>query len=128
MYHSALTGKVASGKVSGVVAVNGTKATLMDYRSILGFVPQDDVMHCSLTVQENIMFSARTRLDRNTSEAWLLAHVEQVLRQLDLYEIRHQVIGDTENRGISGGQRKRVNIGIELAANPSILFLDEPTS
>lgn len=56
------------------------------------------------------------------------AVVNRVLDQLGLQEVRHSIIGDEEKRGISGGQRKRVNIGIEMVAQPSLLMLDEPTS
>ncbi len=90
--------------------------------------PQEDVMYRTLTVKENILFSAKTRLDASLSSLDITNHVSAVLQQLGLHDIRHQIIGDEETRGISGGQRKRVNIGIELAAKPSILFLDEPTS
>ena len=93
----------------------------------MGFVPQDDIMYRTLSVKENILFNARTRLPVASGEEGIQEHVNIVLQQLGLVEIRHQLIGDEENRGISGGQRKRVNIGIELAAKPSILFLDEPT-
>jgi ABC-type nitrate/sulfonate/bicarbonate transport system ATPase subunit len=91
-------------------------------------VPQDDIMMRDLTVEENIMFAAMTRLPSSWSSDRKLAFGDYVIELLGLSEIRNSPIGDEATRGISGGQRKRVNIGIELAADPVILALDEPTS
>ncbi|EGB07189.1 hypothetical protein AURANDRAFT_28076, partial [Aureococcus anophagefferens] len=95
------------------------------------FVPQEDIMHRQLTVLENLEFSAMTRLPAT----WTLARrgrelVIKVLYELNLVKIQHSKIGDERcrSRGVSGGQRKRVNVGLELVADPKVLFLDEPTS
>jgi ABC-type multidrug transport system ATPase subunit len=79
-----------------------------------------------MTVQETLEFAASANLNRPVVQ--IRQVVERTLKALGLYEIRHSPIGDEKVRGISGGQRKRVNIGMELVKDPSVLFLDEPTS
>ena len=81
-----------------------------------------------LTVHENILHSARIRLPSTWTEAELQEHVDILIACLELTGIRDNLVGDLLNPGISGGQRKRVSIGIELAAAPMALVLDEPTS
>jgi ABC-type multidrug transport system ATPase subunit len=98
-------------------------------RSIVGIVPQDDVVHAELTVEESLWYSARLRFPPGTSRKLVRAEVERVLGELDIRGIRRSRIGDTVKRGISGGQRKRVNLGQELLTRSTkVLFLDEPTS
>ena len=80
------------------------------------------------TVEEVLKHSAHMRLPVSWSDSEKMKLVDDILVLLKLDHIRDSVIGDETNRGISGGERKRVNIGIELVADPSILFLDEPTS
>ncbi len=87
----------------------------------IGYVPQDDIVHKELTVTEAITFSARLRLKLSPRE--ISALVERVTSRLGLAEHSGKRISD-----LSGGQRKRVSIAIELLANPSVLFLDEPSS
>ena len=106
----------------------GVRSPIAKFQREIGFVPQEDVMVRSLTVSEILFHSAYTRLPNDLSEAEVRIQVEKVLDVLDLQELRNSVIGDELKRGVSGGQRKRVNIGIELVAAPVVLFLDEPTS
>lgn len=73
-------------------------------------------------------FAALTRLPSSWSRERKLAFADRVISVLGLEDVRESLIGDETTRGISGGQRKRVNIGIEMAADPSIILLDEPTS
>lgn len=98
------------------------------YKKIIGYVPQDDVVLPNLTVRENILHSARVRLLASWSETQIQAHVDALIACLKLSHVQHSRVGDSINPVISGGQRKRVSIGIELAAAPMALFLDEPTS
>ena len=108
---------------------NGTISSLADnYKDLIAFVPQNDVMFEELTVRENILHSARIRLDKSWSWARIDNFVDLIINILNLENCQHTIIGDTVNRGISGGERKRVNIGMELSACPACLFLDEPTS
>jgi len=94
---------------------------------IIGFIPQDDLLLEDLTVRQNLYYNAKLCLD-NYDEGQLNEVVDLVLHDLDLYEIRDLKVGKPLNKVISGGQRKRVNIGLELIREPSILFVDEPTS
>jgi len=85
-------------------------------------------MHDDLTVKENLNFIAALRLPAKLRNTARQAVVADVMAVLEIDRIAHSVIGNVETRGISGGQRKRVNIGMEMVADPSLLFLDEPTS
>lgn len=125
---NALTGKATYGEVRGNVFINGKAARISDYRSQVGFVPQDDIVFPNLTVRENLLFNALLRLPRNIPTQQKLEIVVDVIKILGLSRIQNSIVGNVESRGISGGQRKRVNIGMELVAYPDILFLDEPTS
>jgi ABC-type multidrug transport system ATPase subunit len=124
---NALSGKIritaGSVKISGVEAESIRKLT-----RIVGFVPQADVMLPMLTVREQLRFSAHLRMPRNVHRADVETYVGLILEMLGLDHVQHTIVGDERMRGISGGQKKRVNVGIELAANPALVFLDEPTS
>ena len=88
-------------------------------------------MHDDLTVYQNLYFSAMLRLPKDMPHAQKIGIIEDVIAILDLQNIRDSVVGggsSSAKRGISGGQKKRVNIGLELVSYPRILFLDEPTS
>ena len=94
---------------------------------VIGFIPQDDLLIEDLTVYQNLYYNAMLCLNRY-DEQKIAKVVEQVLIDLDLYGIRDLKVGKPLNKVISGGQRKRVNIGLELIREPSVLFVDEPTS
>ncbi|KAL9655604.1 hypothetical protein ABK040_002268 [Willaertia magna] len=123
-----LSNRAYYGTQVGKVFVNGKEESLTKYNRRIGFVPQDDIMIPTMTVEETLYFSAMTRLDSRTSRKVINAIVNDVIHVLRLEDVRHSIIGDQEKRGISGGQRKRVNVGIELVSSPCVLFLDEPTS
>ncbi|KAF2270938.1 hypothetical protein CC78DRAFT_610985 [Lojkania enalia] len=117
------------GLVGGEFHLNGERVRDDEFRSVIGFVDQDDTMLPTLTVHETILDSALLRLPREMSRAAKEQKVEDVEKQLGIYNIRHQTIGSEESgRGISGGEKRRVGIACELVTSPSILFLDEPTS
>jgi ABC-type multidrug transport system ATPase subunit/pSer/pThr/pTyr-binding forkhead associated (FHA) protein/ABC-type multidrug transport system permease subunit len=137
----ALMGPAGAGKTTLLKALNGyTKpaqgrvlfngASLYDYydrfRQQLGYVPQDDIVHSQLTVGEALYFSARLRTDLSDDE--IRARTVKVLDQLRMQDKRDTLIGSAERKTLSGGQRKRVNIALELINDTPVLFLDEPTS
>jgi ABC-type multidrug transport system ATPase subunit len=95
---------------------------------VTGYVPQDDILYAALSVEENFIFAARFRLPAGTSEAQRRVHVDNTLISLGLENVRRDIVGGEVQRGLSGGQRKRVSIGVELVAAPRLLLLDEPTS
>eukprot|EP00943_MAST-04B_sp_MAST-4B-sp1_P001251 g1251.t1 len=122
-----ICGRAFYGTPTGEVLMNGVDDTIRNHQSEVGFVPQDDTVFETLTVYENFMFSVALRQpDKSEMERQLV--VEDVIQLLELDHVQDVVVGSVDKRGISGGQRKRVNIGLELVADPSILFLDEPTS
>lgn len=123
--------RVMMGKLkhtSGTVYINGRLGSLSDFKKIIGYVPQHDCVMSELTVHENLLHSARIRLPSKWTEAEIQEHVNILIACLELTSVRNNRVGDLINPGISGGQRKRVSIGIELAAAPMALVLDEPTS
>ncbi|EEP77441.1 conserved hypothetical protein [Uncinocarpus reesii 1704] len=125
-----LARKNKRGIIQGDYYVNGEKVDDSEYRSVVGFVDQEDTMLPTLTVHETILTSALLRLPRGMSRPVKEQRVFEVEKQLGIYHIRDQIIGSEEGkgRGISGGEKKRVSIACELVTSPSILFLDEPTS
>ncbi|MCX7953819.1 MAG: ATP-binding cassette domain-containing protein [Bacteroidales bacterium] len=98
-----------------------------ELEGLIGYVSQDDLLIEDLTVFENLYFNAKLCFD-NLSQFQILRLVLKMLQTLGLYEIRHLKVGSPLNKKISGGQRKRLNIALELIREPAILFLDEPTS
>ncbi|KAF9919529.1 hypothetical protein FBU30_010915 [Linnemannia zychae] len=121
-----LTSKVPRDE--GKIRVNGLEEDLSYYRKLIGFVPQEDVMMRELTVHDVLLHSAYMRLPSDLTHSQKTEKVLEIVDFLGLNSVMDSVVGDAERRGISGGQRKRVNIGMELVTEPSILFLDEPTS
>lgn len=97
-----------------------------DYlKRLIGYVPQDDIVHRELTVQKSLYYAAKLRLPPDVTEEDIQQKIDEVLHNLHIGdpEVRQRKVGD-----LSGGQRKRVSIAVELLTDPSILFLDEPTS
>ncbi|KAF2101114.1 ABC transporter-like protein [Rhizodiscina lignyota] len=115
-------------KHTGSVKVNGVRDKLSHYKKIIGYVPQDDIVLAELTVRENILHSARIRLPSNWGDREIQRHVDILIDCLQLGHVKDSLVGSPVKPVISGGQRKRVSIGMELAAAPMALFLDEPTS
>ncbi|WZZ49095.1 hypothetical protein YC2023_049202 [Brassica napus] len=125
---SALAGKSTGCTRAGLILINGKNESINSYKKITGFVPQDDVVHGNLTVEENLRFSARCRLSAYMPKAEKVLIIERVIESLGLQHVRDSLVGTVEKRGISGGQRKRVNVGVEMVMEPSLLILDEPTT
>lgn len=125
-----LSGQASYGKVSGQLTVGGQQLRngLDCLRHVTGYVPQDDILHGELTVLENISYQAKLRLPGDMTDADVEREVTCVCRDLNLVQIRDSRVGTVEKRGISGGQRKRVSIAMELVTQPLLLFADEPTS
>jgi ABC-type multidrug transport system ATPase subunit len=114
---------------SGNIYINGydIHSDSEELKGLIGFVPQDDMLIEELTVYQNLYFNARLCFG-DYNEEQLKNIVEKVLHDLDLYEIKDLQVGDMLNKKVSGGQRKRLNIGLELMREPVVLFIDEPTS
>lgn len=134
---NALAGRlpVQKGAVfEGRVEVSGvSKADLpCHFADLSAYVEQEDCLYALSTVLETMDFAARLRLPKETPQAEREGRIDEVLRQLGLAHVRDTNVGGNSFngalRGLSGGERKRVSIGIELLHSPSILFLDEPTT
>ncbi|CAK9300247.1 unnamed protein product [Gordionus sp. m RMFG-2023] len=113
--------------VDGLILIDG-KPVSKNFNNETGFVTQDDIMMGTLTVRENIMFSASLRLSSKISIQKKRMMVDRIIDELNLAKCADNKVGTQLIRGISGGEKKRCSIGIELITIPSILFLDEPTS
>ncbi|MCP4871650.1 MAG: FHA domain-containing protein [Proteobacteria bacterium] len=98
------------------------------FRTAIGYVPQEDVMHRTLTVREVLYYQAKLNFPAEVKDAEINDRISTVLRQLDLEDVEQSIVGDEVRRGLSGGQRKRLNVAMELLSEPSLLLLDEPTS
>ncbi|MGE5828627.1 MAG: ATP-binding cassette domain-containing protein, partial [Micromonosporaceae bacterium] len=134
----ALAGASGSGKTTLLEALAGVRpaaqgtvtydgvdyyADLDSFRSMLGFVPQDDIIHRELPLRRTLRYAARLRLPASTTPAAADAAVDEVLRVLDLTSRAEVPVGR-----LSGGERKRASIAVELLTRPRVFFLDEPTS
>jgi ABC-type multidrug transport system ATPase subunit len=110
---------------SGMVLVNGEDLykNFNAYRTELGYVPQDDIIHKELTVKQALDFAAQLRMPSDTTPGERQKRVQEVLTDLELLQRQ-----DVPVKALSGGQRKRVSIGVELITKPSLFFLDEATS
>jgi len=149
-----LTMQGESGELLGIMGASGTgKTTLMNilngtikpqkgsilinghsiydehinFQNVIGFVPQDDLLFEDLTVYKNLYYNTKLCF-KNCPDGEIINKVENLLMELELFEIRNLKVGSPLDKYISGGQRKRLNIALELIREPSILLLDEPTS
>ncbi|NXY79039.1 ABCG2 protein, partial [Glareola pratincola] len=113
--------------LSGDILINGAPQPA-NFKCTSGYVVQDDVVMGTLTVRENLKFSAALRLPKSVKEQEKNERVNQIISELGLSKVADSKVGTQFTRGVSGGERKRTNIGMELITDPAILFLDEPTT
>jgi len=118
-----------SSPSSGEIKINGINLHTESekIKGVIGYIPQDDLLIEELTVFQNLYFSAKQCFNDKT-ETEINELVEKTLKSLGLFERKNLKVGSPLNKMISGGQRKRLNIALELIREPSILFVDEPTS
>ena len=137
----ALMGPAGAGKTTFLKALNGYTPPAQGqvlfngsdlyrsydlFRQQLGYVPQDDIVHSQLTVREALYFSTKLRTDLSDQE--IEDRIDKILSELGILDKKNSIIGSAERKVLSGGQRKRVNIAMELISDTPVLFLDEPTS
>ncbi|XP_039037223.1 ABC transporter G family member 21 [Hibiscus syriacus] len=123
---TALGGRL-TGKMSGTITYNGRPFSSSVKRRI-GFVAQDDVLYPHLTVLETLTYAALLKLPKKLTTQEKIEQAELIIVELGLARCRNNVVGGPLLRGVSGGERKRVSVGLEMLVNPSLLMLDEPTS
>ncbi|WP_197020321.1 ATP-binding cassette domain-containing protein [Prevotella sp. P6B1] len=111
----------------GTITINGHSITEPRVKNLIGFVPQDDLLIEELTVYQNLWFTAKLCFE-GMSEEEIENRVMKTLKDLGLDAAKDLKVGSAINKYISGGQRKRLNIALELIREPAVLFLDEPTS
>nr|PNR49114.1 hypothetical protein PHYPA_011010 [Physcomitrium patens] len=123
-----LAGKIRPSSPLTSIHVNGQPMDRQQFRRISGYVMQDDALFPMLTVQETLLYSARLRLPPVVPITEKLARVEALMTELGLSHVAGSRIGDENIRGVSGGERRRVSIGVDVIQDPAVLILDEPTS
>ncbi|CAI6093545.1 unnamed protein product [Clonostachys chloroleuca] len=122
-----LADRVVSSRLTqeGFTTFNGSE----DVHSVRhAYVMQQDILLPTLTVRETLKYAAELRLPSTTTAADRARIVDEVIRELGLKECADTRVGNSQHRGCSGGEKRRVSIGVQMLANPSVLFLDEPTT
>jgi ABC-type multidrug transport system ATPase subunit len=127
---SLLRGQAHFADVEGEIYANSTRvASLSELKHEISFVPQDDIMYDDLTVEDNILYAAvlfnRRGMSKPKEVMPMVLYAEELL---GIEFIRHSVVGSPEKKGISGGQKKRCSMAMEMMKEASLFFLDEPTS
>lgn len=124
-----VAGRKTQGIIRGDILVNGRPKEQATWSRVVGYVEQMDIHSSRITVKESLQFSARLRLDESdVSDAQVKDVVETTLDTVELRSLSDSIVGDAGADGLSIEQRKRLSIAVELVANPSVLFMDEPTS
>ncbi|GAM25684.1 hypothetical protein SAMD00019534_088590 [Acytostelium subglobosum LB1] len=113
---------------TGEMMLNGVKANYKVFKRNSGYVTQSDTLSPSMTVRETLTFYARLKMPRDMPHEEKMKKVDDVIQEVGLKRCANTLVGNDKIRGISGGERRRVTIAIELLTGPSLLFLDEPTS
>ncbi|XP_072961122.1 ABC transporter G family member 5-like [Typha angustifolia] len=124
----ALANRISRDRLLGHVTLNGEHLESSVLRSISAYVMQDDLLYPMLTVEETLSYSADLRLPSSLPASKKRTRVQDLIDQLGLRNAANTIIGDEGHRGVSGGERRRVSIGVDVIHDPIILFLDEPTS
>uniref|UniRef100_A0A7S3UXL6 ABC transporter domain-containing protein n=1 Tax=Aplanochytrium stocchinoi TaxID=215587 RepID=A0A7S3UXL6_9STRA len=113
--------------LTGKIKLNGDELP-KGYKNICSYIPQNDVLYAGLTPRQSIEYAAKLRLPVETDPVERDAIVKKLIDDLGLEKCADTLIGDNTTRGISGGEKKRTSIGVELIVNPVIVLVDEPTS
>jgi ABC-type multidrug transport system ATPase subunit len=124
-----LSKKIETGnlKIEGEVTLNNGKANSTILNSLSSYVMQDDILEATMTPVEILLFTAKLKLT-NLSDEQIEERVKKMIKKLNLENAKYTKIGNNIIRGVSGGERKRTSIGVELISDPQIVFLDEPTT
>ncbi|KAE9024805.1 hypothetical protein PR002_g11359 [Phytophthora rubi] len=123
-----LADRISSGTIRGDIALNGETRNLTTFRAVSSYVAQEDSLLGSFTVLETLEMAAKLSLPNSVTHREVVERVQTVIDEMGLRVCEHTMVGDIFRKGISGGQKRRLSIAIELLSEPSILLLDEPTS
>ncbi|KAH6772588.1 pleiotropic drug resistance 9, partial [Perilla frutescens var. hirtella] len=123
-----LSGRKTSGAIEGEIKIGGYPKVQSTFSRISGYCEQTDIHSPQITVEESVIFSAWLRLDPHIEAKTKYAFVKEVLETIELDSIKDALVGLPGVDGLSTEQRKRLTIAVELVANPSIIFMDEPTT
>uniref|UniRef100_A0A7N0T827 ABC transporter domain-containing protein n=2 Tax=Kalanchoe fedtschenkoi TaxID=63787 RepID=A0A7N0T827_KALFE len=123
-----LSGRKTTGTTEGEIRIGGFLKVQETFARISGYCEQTDIHSPQITVEESVIFSAWLRLPAQTDSRTKMRFVNEVLETIELDGIKHELVGIPGVSGLSTEQRKRLTIAVELVANPSIIFLDEPTT
>jgi ABC-type multidrug transport system ATPase subunit len=119
--------KSRGAKLTGKVLINDEVDLTQDnFGNLAGYAMQDDILYANFTPREALRFAARLKLEASVAEQ--NKRVEELIEELGLLAVANTPIGSVRRKTISGGERKRTAIGVELITDPSVLLLDEPTS
>ncbi|TMW64528.1 hypothetical protein Poli38472_011408 [Pythium oligandrum] len=123
-----LADRVNTGHVEGLIEVNGDQRDSKSFRAVTSYVAQEESLLGSFTVLETLRMAAKIALPSSVDDKQIAKRVFSVVDEMGLRSCQDTIVGDLFRKGLSGGQKRRLSIAIELLSNPSILLLDEPTS
>nr|XP_043619509.1 pleiotropic drug resistance protein 3-like isoform X2 [Erigeron canadensis] len=123
-----LSGRKTSGIIEGEIKIGGYSKVQDTFARISGYCEQTDVHSPQITVEESVVFSAWLRLHPEIDSKTKYKFIEEILETVELYSIKDSLVGIPGVSGLSTEQRKRLTIAVEVVANPSIIFMDEPTT
>ncbi|KAG2326565.1 hypothetical protein Bca52824_009293 [Brassica carinata] len=123
-----LAGRKTSGYIEGDIRISGYRKVQETFARVSGYCEQTDIHSPNITVEESLIYSAWLRLVPEIDPETKLRFVKQVLETIELEDIKDALVGVEGESGLSTEQRKRLTVAVELVANPSIIFMDEPTT
>ncbi|OIW01495.1 hypothetical protein TanjilG_19421 [Lupinus angustifolius] len=123
-----LAGRKTNGYIEGSISVSGYPKNQATFARISGYCEQNDIHSPNVTVYESLMFSSWLRLGREVKKETRKMFIEEVMELVELHPFRSFIVGLPGISGLTTEQRKRLTIAVELVANPSIIFMDEPTT
>ncbi|KAK7392996.1 hypothetical protein VNO78_21446 [Psophocarpus tetragonolobus] len=123
-----LSGRKTGGYIEGSISISGYPKNQATFARISGYCEQNDIHSPNVTVYESLLFSAWLRLSKEVNKETRMMFIEEILELVELNAVRHFIVGLPGINGLSTEQRKRLTIAVELVANPSIIFMDEPTT
>ncbi|KAF2605073.1 hypothetical protein F2Q70_00028504 [Brassica cretica] len=123
-----LAGRKTSGYIEGEIRINGYLKVQETFARVSGYCEQTDIHSPNITVEESLIYSAWLRLVPEIDHKTKIRFVKEVLETIELEEIKDAMVGVPGQSGLSTEQRKRLTVAVELVANPSIIFMDEPTT